>query len=55
MDWFLILGIIFFSVLIFSFVVYSTTTAKIIKGQEKEIAALRTENMRLKNRLGGRR
>ena len=39
--------------LIFFFVCYSFTTNKIIRGQEKEIAKLSTENRRLRSALNG--
>lgn len=55
MDYFLLFGIIGFSCLIISFIAYSTTTNKIIKEQEREIAALHTENKRLKSALRGSR
>lgn len=55
MDYFLLFGILGFSVLILSFLAYKFTTDKIIKEQEKENAALRTENMRLQAALRGKR
>ena len=58
MDWFLILGMIGFGCLILGFIGYSTTTNKIIKEQEKEIAALHTEVRRLEvkvNQKGAKR
>lgn len=36
--------------LVFFFVCYSITTKKIIQGQEKEIAALRTQIHRMQNK-----
>ena len=48
MDYFLLFGIIGFSCLILGFIGYSTTTNKIIRDQEREIASLTTENKRLK-------
>lgn len=52
MDFFLLAGLIITGLLIISFAAYSSTTNSIIKDQEKEIAALRTENHRLKNGKG---
>ena len=53
MDWFLLLGIITFSILIVCFIAYATTTSSIIKDQEREIAALKTTIKRLKAKRGG--
>ena len=52
MDFFLLAGLIITGLLIVSFACYSSTTSRIIKDQEKEIAALKTENYRLRNRKG---
>ena len=49
---FLLAGLIITGVLILSFAAYSSITNSIIKDQEKEIAALKTENYRLRNRKG---
>lgn len=51
MDIIMLCLIGFWVILVFCFIYYSALTKKIIKGQEKEIAALRTENKRLKNRM----
>ena len=50
MDWMFLFIIILFAVLVLSFVAYSVTTNKIIKDQEKEIAALETRLKRLQIR-----
>ena len=50
MDLMFIFIIILFVVLVLSFVAYSVTTNKIIKDQEKEIAALETRLKRLQIR-----
>lgn len=55
MDYFLLFGILAFAGLIISFLAYKFTTDKIIKDQEREIAALHTENKRLKSALRGSR
>ena len=55
MDWFLILGMIGFGCLVLGFLGYSTTTNKIIKEQEKEIAALHTEVRRLEMTISQKR
>lgn len=55
MDIMMLCLIGFWVILVVCFIYYSSITKKIIKDQEKEIVSLRTENMRLKNRLGGRR
>lgn len=49
MDTFLLFGLIGFGCLILGILGYTTITNKIIKEQEREIAALTTENKRLKN------
>lgn len=48
MDTFLLFGIIGFSVLIISFILYSATTNQIIRDQDEEIETLRRENKDLK-------
>ena len=53
MDYFLLFGIIGFGLLIISAVCYTTTTNKIIRDQEKEIATLKTHNRRLQAALRG--
>lgn len=55
MNDFFILGMIAYSMLILGFFGYKYETEKIIKEQEKENAALRTENMRLQAALRGKR
>lgn len=50
MDWMFLFIIILFAILVLSFVAYSVTTNKIIKDQEKEIAALETRLKRLQIR-----
>ena len=55
MDGFLLFGIIGFSCLITSFIVYKVTTDKIIKEQEKEITTLTAENRRLHAAIRGAR
>lgn len=49
MDTFLLFGLIGFGCLILGILGYTTITNKIIKDQERELAALKTENKRLKN------
>ena len=53
MDTFLLFGLIGFGCLILGILGYTTITNKIIKDQEREIAALTTENKRLKSALRG--
>ena len=53
MDTFLLFGLIGFGCLILGILGYTTITNKIIKDQEREIAALTTENKRLKSTLRG--
>lgn len=55
MDWFLILGMIGFGSLILGWLGYSATTTKIIKEQEKEIAALNTKVKRLEMTISQKR
>lgn len=50
MDFFLLAGLIITGLLIVSFACYSSTTSRIIKDQEKEIAALRTKLHRIQNK-----
>jgi hypothetical protein len=53
MDTFLLFGLIGFGCLILGILGYTTMTNKIIKEQERKIAALTTENKRLKSALRG--
>ena len=55
MDYFLLFGLIGIGTIIVGFVGFKFYTETIIKEQEKEIAALRTENMRLQAALRGSR
>ena len=55
MDGLMISIFILLGCLIGFFIAYSTTTSRIIKDQEKEIAKLRTSNMRLQAALRGRK
>ena len=49
MDWFLILGIVAFFILVVSFWGYSKFTDDVIKQQEREIAKYKSEIIRLKS------
>lgn len=51
MDTFLLFGLVGFACCILGVLGYTATTNKIIKEQEREIAALTTENKRLKTAL----
>ena len=53
MDYFLLFGIAGFACLILGFIGYKRSTDKIIKEQDRELAALETENKRLKSALRG--
>lgn len=53
MDYFLLFGITGFACLILGFIGYKLTTDKIIKEQDKELAALKTEKKRLESALRG--
>ena len=55
MDYFLLLGMAALFIIILSFLGYKYQTEKIIKEQEKENAALRTENMRLQAAIKGQK
>ena len=55
MDWFLIISLVAIGALFVGFAGYSTMTDKIIRDQEREIARYRTENIRLKAALRGRK
>ena len=47
MDWFLLFGLIGFGLLIVGWLGYSAYTNSIIRGQEKEIERLTSQNHRL--------
>ena len=55
MDYFLLVGLIGIGLIMVGFVGFKLYTETIIKEQEKEIAALRTENKRLQAALRGQR
>jgi hypothetical protein len=50
MDILMLCIFICWGLLVFFFICYAITTKRIIQGQEKEIAALRTEIHRIQNR-----
>ena len=51
MEKYCLFAIAILVILAFVFVLYTDTTNKIIKAQEKEIGKLKTENMRLRSAL----
>ena len=51
MEKYIVAAIIILIILGIVFIAYTVTTDKIIKGQEKEIAKLETENKRLRSAL----
>ena len=53
MEKYCLFAIAILVILAFVFVLYTDTTNKIIKDQEKEIGKLTTENMRLRSALRG--
>lgn len=52
MDILMLCIFVCWGLLVFFFICYAITTKRIIQDQEKEIAALKTEILRVKNRKG---